>query len=47
LSADLENAYDSIRFKDDGDSNEIDESDKHLKKQFDPRISTSHEIIID
>jgi hypothetical protein len=41
------NAFDSIRFNDDGDSNEIDESDSHQRKQDDPRISTEHGIKID
>jgi hypothetical protein len=35
-----ENAFDSIRFNDDGDSNEIDESDSQFEKLLDPRIST-------
>jgi hypothetical protein len=35
-----ENASDSIRFNDDGDSNEIDESDLQYEKHSDPRIST-------
>jgi hypothetical protein len=42
-----ENASDSIRLKCDGDSNEIDESDPHNRKQDGPRISTLHGIIID
>jgi hypothetical protein len=46
-SFDDENAYDPIRFNDDGDSNEIDESDSHFAKQDDPRISTSRGIKID
>jgi DNA-directed RNA polymerase subunit RPC12/RpoP len=33
-----ENASDSILFNDDGDSNEIDESDSQNCKQCDPRI---------
>jgi hypothetical protein len=37
---DGENAHDSIRFNDDGDSNEIDESDSQHEKHDDPRIST-------
>jgi hypothetical protein len=40
LSVDDENAYDSIRFNDDGDSNEIDESDLQYAKHDDPRILT-------
>jgi hypothetical protein len=36
----FENAYDSIRFNDDGDSNEIDESDLQFSKHEHPRIST-------
>jgi hypothetical protein len=35
-----ENALDSIRRNDDGDSNEIDESDSQHEKQPQPRIST-------
>jgi hypothetical protein len=35
-----ENAFDSIRFNDDADSNEIDESDLQYEKHDDPRIST-------
>jgi hypothetical protein len=46
-SFDLENASDSIRFNDDRDSNEIDESDLQGEKHFDPRISTEHGIKID
>jgi hypothetical protein len=42
-----ENADDSIRFNDDGDSNEIDESDLQYEKHCDPRISTEHGIKID
>jgi hypothetical protein len=38
-SDELENAYDSIRVKREFDSNLIDESDLHLEKLFDPRIS--------
>jgi hypothetical protein len=41
------NAYDSIRFNDDGDSNEIDESELQDLKHDDPRISTENGIIID
>jgi hypothetical protein len=40
LSFDDENASDLIRFNDDGDSNEIDESDSQYEKHDDPRIST-------
>jgi hypothetical protein len=39
-SSEYENAFDSIRFNDDGDSNEIDESDSQFAKQNDPKIST-------
>jgi hypothetical protein len=46
-SAKSENAFDSIRFNDDGDSNEIDESDRQDEKQNDPKISTEHGIEID
>jgi hypothetical protein len=46
-SDDDENADDLIPFNDDGDSNEIDESDWHHEKQYDPRISTEHGIEID
>jgi len=35
-----ENAFDSIRLNDDGDSNEIDESDSQREKQREGRIST-------
>jgi hypothetical protein len=41
-NADLE-----IRRKCDGDSNEIDESDLHERKQDEPRISTRYGITID
>jgi hypothetical protein len=41
-----ENASPSIRFNDDGDSNEIDEIDSQLEKHDDPRISTEHGIKI-
>jgi hypothetical protein len=44
---DNENASDSIRFNDDGDSNEIDESDLQELKHADPRISTFRGIKID
>jgi hypothetical protein len=46
-SFECENARDSIRFNDDGDSNEIEESDLHSKKQESPRTSTWHGIAID
>jgi hypothetical protein len=36
----LINSCDSIRFNDDGDPNEIDESDLQFKKHAKPRIST-------
>jgi hypothetical protein len=39
-SCDDEKESDSIRFNDDGDSNEIDESDLQYEKHDDPRIST-------
>jgi hypothetical protein len=42
---DVENAEDSISFNDDGDSNEIDESDSHHEKHDDPRIFTNPGII--
>jgi hypothetical protein len=35
-----ENALDSIRFNDDGDSNEIDENKVQSSKHDDPRVST-------
>jgi hypothetical protein len=46
-SFDFENAFDSIRFNDDGDSNKTDESDSHLEKHDDPRISTEYGISTD
>jgi hypothetical protein len=46
-SDDLENASDSIRVKQEFDSNVIEESDLHLEKHFDPRISTLRGIKID
>jgi hypothetical protein len=42
-----ENADDSIRFNDDGDSNEIDENCPQYEKHDDPRISTEHGIKMD
>jgi hypothetical protein len=39
-SFDCENAFDSIRFNDDGNSNEIDESESQEQKHDDPIIST-------
>jgi hypothetical protein len=45
-SDDDENADDSIRVNDDGNSNEIDESDLQDEKQDDPRIVTNPGIII-
>jgi hypothetical protein len=42
-----ENVFDSIRFNDDGDSNEIDESDSQFSKHDEPIISTWHGITID
>jgi hypothetical protein len=44
-SFEFENAFDSIRFNDDSDSNEIDESDLQYEKHADPRISTKWGII--
>jgi hypothetical protein len=35
-----ENAYHSIRLNDDGDSNEMDESDLQCEKHYNSRIST-------
>jgi hypothetical protein len=46
-SVEFENAFDSIRFNDDGDSNEIDESDSQYKKHDEQRISIEHGITID
>jgi hypothetical protein len=40
-----ENARDSIRFNDDGDSNEIDESDLQSEKHDDPIIFTNPGIM--
>jgi hypothetical protein len=42
-----ENALDSIRFNNDGDLNEIVESDAQFEKLSDPRISTGHGIVMD
>jgi hypothetical protein len=42
-----ENASDSIRFKCEFDSNEIDETDLHSKKHDEPRISTLGGTTID
>jgi hypothetical protein len=42
----LRNASDSIRVKCEFDSNVIDESDWHEKKQYDPIISILHPISI-
>jgi hypothetical protein len=42
-----ENASDSIRFNDDGDSNEIDERDLQFKKHDEPINSTRHGITTD
>jgi hypothetical protein len=39
-----ENAHDSIRFNDDGDSNEMDESNLQSERQHDPRILTKFGI---
>jgi hypothetical protein len=46
-SAEYENAPDSIRVKREFASNVTDESEIHLEKQFDPRISTPFGIKID
>jgi hypothetical protein len=40
VSIDDENAFDSIRFNDDGDSNKTDESDLQFSKHDDSIIST-------
>jgi hypothetical protein len=40
VSVEYENACDGICFNDEGDSNEIDESDMQGEKHSDPRIST-------
>jgi hypothetical protein len=42
-----ENADFSMRFNDDGDSNEIVSSDRQYEKHFERRISTPDGIIID
>jgi hypothetical protein len=42
-----ENAFDSIRFNREFDSNEIEESHSHLCKQDDPSIATFRGISID
>jgi hypothetical protein len=44
---DEKNAFDSIRFNEDGRSNEIDKSDVQYSKHDDPRISTFRGITID
>jgi hypothetical protein len=46
-SDEYEIASDSIRLKDEFDSNLIDESDLQYEKHFDPRISTLFGIKID
>jgi hypothetical protein len=46
LSDERKNAFDSIRCNDDGNSNEIDESDLQYEKHDDPRILTKVGIII-
>jgi hypothetical protein len=43
----FENAFDSINFNFEFDSNEIDESELHSEKHFRPRISTLAGIRID
>jgi hypothetical protein len=47
LSVDPWKAFASTSFNDDGDSNEIDESDSQNEKHDIPRISTENGIIID
>jgi hypothetical protein len=42
-----EKASERICFNDEGDSNEIDESESQNEKHDDPRISTEHGIKID
>jgi Flp pilus assembly protein TadD len=42
-----ENAYDSIRISCEMDSNENDESDRHIENADDPRMSTFRGISID
>jgi hypothetical protein len=44
LSEEHENAYDSIRFKHEFDSNVSDESELQFEKHPDPRISISEGI---
>jgi hypothetical protein len=46
LRVEAENAFEPIRFNDDGDSNEIDESDSQSEKHDDPRISMKCGITI-
>jgi hypothetical protein len=46
-SAELKNAFDSIRVNRESDSNETDSSDLHQKKHRKQRISTSRGIKID
>jgi hypothetical protein len=43
----FENASDSIRINREFESNEIEESDPHQEKHFEPRVSTRAGIIID
>jgi hypothetical protein len=45
-SFECENAFDSIRFNDDGNSNEIDESDLQCEKHDDPTILIEFGITI-
>jgi hypothetical protein len=47
LSDEDENAPHSIRVKCEFDSNEIDKSDRHVEKHYDPKISTFLGIKID
>jgi hypothetical protein len=47
LNEENENAFDSIRFNPEFDSNEIDESDSHSSKHDEQRISTLRGISID
>jgi hypothetical protein len=44
--AESKNASDSIRFNDDPDSNEIDESERQYEKHDDPRILIKFGITI-
>jgi hypothetical protein len=44
-SDDFENAHDSIRVHRDGDSNNVDESERHSEKHDEQRISTLHKTL--